>query len=80
MPDDRTPQGSFDWKLTLLLMAIVSVCYVGYRLGHRGPRPQEVPCAPGQAGVTACNEGLAAAERDNAQAGRDREAEGMPAR
>ena len=78
MPDDRKPQGSFDWKLSLFLMALVSICYVGYRIVNGGPRPEQVACAPGQAEVTPCNEAMAAEKEGTAKVGREREAEGMP--
>jgi uncharacterized phage infection (PIP) family protein YhgE len=76
MPDDRDPQRSFDVKLSLILMAIVAICFVGYRVGHGGPRADQVPCAPGQAEVAVCNEELADEREGNVQLGRDRELEG----
>jgi hypothetical protein len=78
MPDDRIPKGSFDWKLSLLLMAIVSICYIGYRIANAGPRPEEVPCAPGQAAIAPCNQELAAEKEEKAEASREREAKGTP--
>ena len=80
MADDRTPKRSFDWKLSLILMVIVAICYIGYRIGNGGPRPEEVACAPGQADLTACNEELAAQEKDKEEQGRDREREGVSPR
>jgi hypothetical protein len=76
MPDDPIPQRSFDWKLSLILMVIVAICYIGYRVGNGGPRPEEVPCAPGQAEVTDCNEELAAPEKGDKEQGKEREMEG----
>jgi hypothetical protein len=39
-----------------------------------------VACAPGQADLTACNEELAAQEKDKEEQGRDREMEGVSPR
>ena len=80
MADDRNPQRSFDVKLSLILMVIVAICFIGYRVSHGGPRPDEVPCAPGQANLTDCNEAMAADEAGNDRKGRERELEGSPAK
>jgi hypothetical protein len=80
MADDRTPKPAFDVKLSLILMVIVAICYLGYRVGNGGPRPEDVPCAPGQANLTACNEQMAADDMQGKQRGRDREMKGAAPR
>jgi hypothetical protein len=75
MADDRDPRPSFDVKLSLILMVIVAICYLGYRIGNGAPRPEEVPCAPGQADLTDCNEEMAA-DRSEQRQGRERDMEG----
>ncbi len=80
MADDRDPRPSFDVKLSLILMLIVAICYLGYRIGNGAPRPEEIPCAPGQADLTDCNEEMAAEGKGEQRQGRERDMEGTAPR
>jgi hypothetical protein len=76
MRSENNPNRSFDLKLSLILMLIVSVCFVGYRMSHGGPAPDAVACAPGQENVTDCNQQMANEAAGNDEIQRERETEG----
>ncbi len=76
MRSENNPSRSFDLKLSLVLMLIVSVCFVGYRMSHGGPAPDEVACAPGQENVTDCNQQMADEATGNDATRRERAIEG----
>ncbi|KQU56916.1 hypothetical protein ASG67_17505 [Sphingomonas sp. Leaf339] len=76
MHSENNPSRSFDLKLSVILMLIVSVCFVGYRMSHGGPAANEVACAPGQENVTDCNQQMANEATGNNEARQEREIEG----
>ncbi|MBJ6123480.1 hypothetical protein [Sphingomonas mollis] len=76
MRSTNNPSRSFDLKLSLILMLIVSVCFIGYRMSHRGTAPNEVACAPGQENVTDCNQQMANEATGNDETQRERQMEG----